>query len=328
MVGWVDRLRQGIDLEKYFVVCVNLPGSCFGTTAPASVDPATGKPYGSRYPWPTIEDSVHSQKAVLEHLGISRLRSIAGGSLGGMQVLMWTALYPEMTESIMAMACGAAVPVEGIAWHIIGRKIIESDMRFHGGDYYANPEPLRGLQVARMVGHMTYLSVQALQSKFGRRRRGNTRQFEIDSYFEYRARIPARQYDAHSYIRVQAMERDGPAQFGSPWKGVREMARRTLVSFDHRLAFPGRGAIRRTRFRPRHCIERISHRRTAAAPSDRARPPNAAGPRFSSARKRIAVARSNAEAPRAETQCASIFARNLAQRSDFGFVAQAGFIWS
>src|SRR5260370_728059 len=96
--GWWDGLigyGKGIDLEKYFVVCANLPGSCYGTTAPSSIDPATSKPYGSRYPWPTIEDMVHSQKLVLDHLGISRLRSLAGGSLRGMQVLMWTALYPE-----------------------------------------------------------------------------------------------------------------------------------------------------------------------------------------------------------------------------------------
>jgi len=149
--GWWDGLvgyGKGIDLEKHFVVCVNLPGSPFGTTAPHSIYAATGKPYGSRYPWPTIEDMVHSQKRVLDHLGIKRLKSIAGGSLGGMQVLMWCALYPAFAESIITMATGPAVPVTGIAWHLIGRKIIQSDLRFNGGDYYDNPEPLRGLQVA------------------------------------------------------------------------------------------------------------------------------------------------------------------------------------
>jgi len=242
--GWWDGLigyGKGIDLEKHFVICVNLPGSPFGTTAPASIDPATGRPYGSRYPWPTIEDMVHSQKLVLDNLGISHLRSIAGGSLGGMQVLMWTVLYPDFADSIMAMACGAAVPVSGIAWHIIGRKIIESDTRFRGGDYYDDPEPLRGLQVARMVGHMTYLSAQALQSKFGRRRRGSTRQFEIDSYFEYQGQKFAKQYDANSYIRVQAAmdEMDLAEQFGSlqaafsKWRG-----KTLLVSFDTDWLFP------------------------------------------------------------------------------------------
>ena len=242
--GWWDGLvgyGKGIDLDRWFVVCANLPGSCFGTTAPASIDPSTGKPYGSRYPWPTIEDMVHSQKILLDALGITHLRSIAGGSLGGMQVLMWAALYPEMMDSIIAMASGAAVPVQGIAWHIIGRKMIESDARFHGGDYYDHREPLRGLQVARMVGHMTYLSAQALQTKFGRRRRGNTRQFEIDSYFEYQGKKFASQYDANSYIRVQAAmdEMDLGEQYGSldaafaRWRGET-----LLVSFDTDWLFP------------------------------------------------------------------------------------------
>ncbi|HEY3053416.1 MAG TPA: homoserine O-acetyltransferase [Thermoanaerobaculia bacterium] len=242
--GWWDGLvgyGKGIDLEKYFVVCVNLPGSPFGTTAPQSMNPATGKPYGSRYPWPTIEDMVHSQKRVLDHLGITHLRSIAGGSLGAMQVLMWCALYPTFMDSIISMAAGAAVPVTGMAWHIIGRKIIESDQRFRGGDYYDDPEPLRGLQVARMVGHMTYLSGEALQRKFGRRRRGSTRQFEIDSYFEYQGKKFAASYDANSYIRVQAAmdEMDLDEQYGSAeaafarWRG-----RTLLVSFDTDWLFP------------------------------------------------------------------------------------------
>jgi homoserine O-acetyltransferase len=248
--GWWDGLigyGKGIDLERHFVICANLPGSPFGTTAPQSVDPATGKPYGSRYPWPTIEDMVHSQKLLLDRLGIRRLRSIAGGSLGGMQVLMWCALYPAFMDSIIAMATGAAVPVQGIAWHIIGRKIIESDHHFHGGDYYDNPEPLRGLEVARMVGHMTYLSAAALQRKFGRRRRGNTRQFEIDSYFEYQGRKFAPLYDANSYIRVQAAmdEMDLAESFGSLEAAFRNWRGRTLlVSFDTDWLFPAGEADR------------------------------------------------------------------------------------
>jgi homoserine O-acetyltransferase len=242
--GWWDGLvgyGKAIDLEKYFVVCANLPGSPFGTTAPASVDPATGRPYGSRYPWPTIEDMVHSQKRLLDHLGITRLRSIAGGSLGGMQVLMWCALYPDMADSIIAMATGAAVPVQGIAWHIIGRKIVEADARFHGGDYYDSPEPLRGLQIARMVGHMTYLSAQALQTKFGRRRRGNTRQFEIDSYFEYQGKKFSTAYDPNSYIRVQSAmdEMDLEEQYGSLREAFsRWHGRSLLISFDTDWLFP------------------------------------------------------------------------------------------
>ena len=242
--GWWDGLvgyGKAIDLERWFVVCVNLPGSPFGTTAPASVDPTTGKPYGSRYPWPTIEDMVESQKLVLDHLGITHLRAIAGGSLGGMQVLMWAAMYPDMADDLIAMATGAAVPVTGIAWHILGRKIIESDQRFYGGDYYEHAEPLRGLQLARMLGHMTYLSAESLQRKFGRRRRNNTRQFEIDSYFEYQGKKFAALYDANSYIRVQAAmdEMDLEEQYGTlqaafaKWRG-----RTLLVAFDTDWLFP------------------------------------------------------------------------------------------
>jgi homoserine O-acetyltransferase/O-succinyltransferase len=242
--GWWDGLvgyGKGIDLEKFFVVCVNLPASPFGTTAPKSINPETGKPYGSQYPWPTIEDMVHAQKLVLDHLGITHLRSIAGGSLGGMQVLMWCVLYPAFADSIISMASGSAVPVTGIAWHIIGRKIIEADARFHGGDYYDDPDPLRGLQVARMVGHMTYLSAHALQTKFGRRRRANTRQFEIDSYFEHQGKKFSLTYDANSYIRIQAAmdEMDLEEQFGSMqaafsgWRG-----NTLLVSFDTDWLFP------------------------------------------------------------------------------------------
>src|SRR5438105_5371754 len=236
--GWWDGLvgyGKGLDLDKYFVVCANLPGSPFGTTAPQSVDPATGKPYGSRYPWPAIEDMVHSQKLLLDHLGITHLRAIAGGSLGGMQVLMWCALYPELMDSIICMAAGAAVPVQGVAWHTIGRKIIESDASFNGGDYYGSAEALRGLQIARMVGHMTYLSPQALQTKFGRRRRGNTRQFEIDSYFEYQGNKFAKRYDANSYIRVQpAMDQmDLAEQHGSLDSAFgKYLGAALLISFD------------------------------------------------------------------------------------------------
>jgi homoserine O-acetyltransferase len=184
---------------------------------------------------------VESQKLVIQHLGIEHLHCIAGGSLGGMQVLMWCALYPNATDSIIAMATGSAVPVTGIAWHILGRKIIEADQRFAGGDYYDDPDPLRGLQVARMLGHMTYLSAHALQKKFGRRRRGNTRQFEIDSYFEYQGQKFATLYDANSYIRVQAAmdEMDLEEQYGNLQSAFARWRGRTLlVSFDTDWLFP------------------------------------------------------------------------------------------
>jgi len=248
--GWWDGMigyGKGIDLERHFVVCVNFPGSPWGTTGPRAIDPATGTPYGSRYPWVTVEDMVASQRIVADHLGIAQWQCVAGSSLGGMQVLMWAALHPDRVGSIIVMAAAAAVPVASVAWHLIGRKLITSDPAFKNGDYYDSSEPLRGLQLARMVGHMTYLSDEALETKFGRRRRGGTRQFEVDSYLEYQGQRFATTYDANSYVRVQAAmdEMDLDEQFGSlaaALSGFR--GRALLVSFDTDWLFPPAEMVR------------------------------------------------------------------------------------
>jgi homoserine O-acetyltransferase len=248
--GWWDGLigyGKGIDLERWFVVCVNFPGSPWGTTAPQTTDPETQTPYGSRYPWVTVEDMVESQRLVADHLGIDQFAAIAGSSLGGMEVLMWTALHPQRMRSIICMAAAAAVPVASVAWHLIGRKLIQADPAFNGGDYYDRKDNLRGLELARMVGHMTYLSEQAMERKFGRRRRGGTRQFEVDSYLEHQAQRFAGAYDANSYIRVQAAmdEMDLEEQFGSLTKafaGFRGKA--LLISFDTDWLFPSKEVTR------------------------------------------------------------------------------------
>jgi len=244
--GWWDGaigygITKAIDLAEHFVVCVNFPGSPWGTTAPHSIDPATGTPYGSRYPWVTVEDMVASQRLVADHLGIARWKAVAGSSLGGMEVLMWAALHPERVGGVICLAAAAAVPVQGLAWHLIGRKLIQSDPAFQGGDYYGSPTRLRGLELARMVGHMTYLSDEALEAKFGRRRRGGTRQFEVDSYLEYQGKKFAASYDANSYIRVQAAmdEMDLEEQFGSLDRAFANLrAKVLLISFDTDWLFP------------------------------------------------------------------------------------------
>jgi homoserine O-acetyltransferase len=242
--GWWDGMigyGKGIDLNKFFVICVNFPGSPWGTTAPRSIDPATGRPYGSRYPWVTVEDMVESQRIVADHLGITKFKAVVGNSLGGMEALMWGALYPERVGSLVSIAAAAAVPVASVAWHLIGRKLIQADPAFKGGDYYDSTETLRGLQLARMVGHMTYLSNEALESKFGRRRRGGTRQFEVDSYLEYQANKFASSYDANSYIRVQAAmdEMDLEEQFGTLDSAFAKLACKVLlISFDTDWLFP------------------------------------------------------------------------------------------
>ncbi len=242
--GWWDGMvgyGKGIDLAQHFVVCVNFPGSPWGTTGPATIDPTTAKPWGSRYPWVTVEDMVESQRLVADHLGIARFKAVTGSSLGGMEVLMWAVLHPARVGSLICMAAAAAVPVAGVAWHLIGRKLIHSDPEFRGGDYYENPTPLRGLQLARMVGHMTYLSNAAMETKFGRRRRGATRQFEVDSYLEHQGQRFATSYDANSYIRVQAAmdEMDLDEQFGSLEHAFRNYkSKALLVSFDTDSLFP------------------------------------------------------------------------------------------
>lgn len=248
--GWWDGMigyGKGIDLSRWFVVCVNFPGSPWGTTAPRSIDPATGRPYGSRYPWITVEDMVESQRIVGEHLGIARWRCVAGSSLGGMAALMWAVLHPEQVGALIVMAAAAAVPVTGVAWHLIGRKMIESDPAFLRGDYYGAERSLRGLELARMVGHMTYLSGAALEAKFGRRRRGGTRQFEVDSYLEYQGGKFAASYDANSYIRGQAAmdEMDLEEQHGSLEAAFgRYRGRALLVSFDTDWLFPPEEVVR------------------------------------------------------------------------------------
>ncbi|HLL23860.1 MAG TPA: alpha/beta fold hydrolase, partial [Kofleriaceae bacterium] len=196
---------------------------------------------GSRYPQVTVEDMVESERLVGEHLGIACWHAVIGSSLGGMQVLMWAARYPERVHALVCLAAAAAVPVAGVAWHLIGRKLIMSDPNFNNGDYYDHADRLRGLQLARMVGHMTYLSDEAMEAKFGRRRRGGTRQFEVDSYLEYQGQRFAQSYDANSYIRVQAAmdEMDLDEQFGGLAKAfARFRGKALLISFDTDWLFP------------------------------------------------------------------------------------------
>ncbi len=242
--GWWDGMigyGKGIDLDEHFVVCVNFPGSPWGTTAPRSIDPATGKPYGSKYPWICVEDMITAQARVLDHLRIGKIKAVVGSSLGGMEALMWVVMHPDRVNAMICIAATSSVPVATIAWHLIGRKMIMSDPAFAGGDYYEHSNPLRGLEIARMVGHMTYLSNEALEKKFGRRRRGGTRQFEVDSYLEYQAERFAKAYDANSYIRVQAAmdEMDLEEQFGSLQVAFQNFRGKALViSFDTDWLFP------------------------------------------------------------------------------------------
>ena len=173
-LGWWDGMigpGKAFDTRNYFVICSNVIGGCRGSTGPASVDPATGQPYGSRFPLVTVGDMVRAQRELLRQLGVERLLAVAGGSLGGNQALEWTIAYPEMVAGCVAIATCASLSAQGIAWNEIGRQAITADPAWNGGDYYGGPQPERGLAVARMIGHVTYLSEQSMTAKFGRQRR-------------------------------------------------------------------------------------------------------------------------------------------------------------
>ncbi len=210
--GWWDIMvgpGKGIDTDKYFVICTNILGGCMGSTGPASVNPATGRPYGLEFPVVTIGDIVRTQKNLLEHLGISRLLSVIGGSIGGMQVLEWAISFPEMVVSAIPLATTTRHSALAIAFNEIGRQAIMSDPNFNKGDYYDGPGPDLGLALARMVGHVTYLSDEAMRSKFGRRLQDRETlsfdfdaNFQVESYLRYQGSKFVERFDANSFLYI------------------------------------------------------------------------------------------------------------------------------
>jgi homoserine O-acetyltransferase len=172
-LGWWDGMigpGKAFDTDRYYVVATNLLGGCRGTTGPSSADPATGRPYGSDFPVITVADMVRTERAFLDELGIERLAAVAGGSLGGMQALEWAILFPDQVDAIVPIASTHALQPQGVAWNAIARESIMRDPAWQGGHYYGTGQaPEAGLGVARMVGHVTYLSAAALDDKFGRR---------------------------------------------------------------------------------------------------------------------------------------------------------------
>jgi homoserine O-acetyltransferase len=207
--GWWDVMigrGRAFDTGKYFVVCSNLLGSCYGTTGPSSTNPATGRPYGSGFPRVTIGDMVRVQRELVSRLGIRRLRAVVGGSMGGMQALEWALRYPDLVDSLILVATAARATPQSIAIHKVGVEAIVGDPNFRGGDYYGNGRPEHGLSIARMLGHITYLSDGWLWKKFGRRRiagPGSLRSlFEIESYLEHQGKKFVERFDANSYLHL------------------------------------------------------------------------------------------------------------------------------
>src|SRR5690348_421054 len=194
-LGWWDGMigpGKAFDTDRYFVVCSNLIGSCRGSTGPASIDPATGRAYGATFPVVTVSDMVRAERAFLRQLGIDRVLAISGGSLGGMQALEWAVAFPDAVRAIVPIAATARLGTQGVAWNAIARNAITSDPDWQGGAYYGTGRsPEAGIKIARMVGHITYLSAQAVREKFGRRfQRGGDEplydltapDFEVESY--------------------------------------------------------------------------------------------------------------------------------------------------
>lgn len=212
--GWWNLLvgpGKAFDTTQYFVICSNVLGGCKGSTGPSSIDPRTGKPYALSFPVITVEDMVRAQKQLLDYLGIETLLSVAGGSMGGMQAMAWCQLYPNIVRSAILVATSSNLSAQGIAWNEIGRRAIMADQNWDNGNYYTpdHPRPEKGLAVARSLAHITYLSENSMQSKFGRRLRNRENysysfdiDFEIESYLDHQGEIFNRRFDANSYLYI------------------------------------------------------------------------------------------------------------------------------
>jgi homoserine O-acetyltransferase len=210
--GWWDTYigpGKAFDTDKYFLICSNVIGGCDGSTGPASINPETGQPYGLSFPMVTIEDMVQAQYHLIKHLGIDKLLSVAGGSMGGMQALSWSIQYPEMVHSTIAIATSALLSAQGIAFNEVGRQAIINDRNWNNGDYYNTWKPDAGLSLARMIGHITYLSEKHMHEKFGRRFQeedSNAYSFKteymVESYLHYHGVKFVDRFDANSYLYI------------------------------------------------------------------------------------------------------------------------------
>lgn len=209
--GWWDVMigpDKAFDTNKYFVICSNMLGGCKGTTGPSSIDPGTGRPYGLSFPVFTIKDIVEVENLLIEHLGIKRLLSVAGGSMGGMQALQWIVSYPAKIGSAVVIASSLSQSALNIALQEVGRQAILTDDKFNGGDYYGGKGPSRGLSVARMIGHISYLSEQSMHRKFGRSLTNGgyaydfSTEFEVQSYLNHKGMSFVDRFDANSYLYI------------------------------------------------------------------------------------------------------------------------------
>ncbi len=249
--GWWDNMigpGKGFDTNRYFVICTNVLGGCRGTTGPSSIDPATGCPYAMSFPVITIGDMVRLQKMLIDWFGIPRLLAVTGGSMGGMQALEWAVSYPDRVVAAIPIASTTRHSAQQIAFNEVGRQAIMADPDWNCGNYYGRQPPARGLAVARMVGHITYMSDDSMREKFGRRLRGKENfgfgfdvDFEVESYLRYRGSQFVNRFDANSYLFItKAMDyfdlTAGKASLAEAIEPAR--ARFLVISFSSDWLYP------------------------------------------------------------------------------------------
>ncbi len=209
--GWWDSMigpGKAFDTDKYFVICPNVIGGCKGSTGPSSVNLKTGKPYALDFPMITIADMVHAQRRLIDHLDIDQLLCVSGGSMGGMQVLQWVALYPERVRAAIPIATAMKHSPQQIAFDEVGRQAVMADPDWREGNYYGHSQPEKGLAVARMIGHITYMSDRSMEEKFSRRLKEKSysfkfkTDFEVEGYLRYRGDNFVKRFDANSYLYI------------------------------------------------------------------------------------------------------------------------------
>ncbi|MBU0650931.1 homoserine O-acetyltransferase [bacterium] len=249
--GWWDDMigpGRALDTNKYFVVCSNFLGGCSGTTGPNSINPQTNKPYGLKFPVITISDMTRVQKALLDYLGVKKVLNVIGGSMGGMQAMDWIIQYPDMVKSAIVIAAAARLSAEAIAFDAVGRNAIMSDPNWNNGDYYDKEVPGSGLAIARMIGHITYLSREAMHDKFGRKLQDKehfgydfSKDFQVESYLDYQGLRFVERFDANSYLYItKAMDYfDLTDKYGSLEKAFENIKSKVLVlSYSSDWLFP------------------------------------------------------------------------------------------